>query len=285
MIRLPTKTEIKALKGLRQPHSLTIYLPYVSSNSSSSDDPNRIQLKNLIKEANNLLQLHKIDKKEIKSILKPAQDLIDGNEFRNNYKRGLALFIRKDFFQYYRLPAEDIKQYVVVGKGFKLKPIVDLQENNYNYYVLHVGYHGAHLFKGDRYQIKKIKFQKKSVDMKQDLGIDELPREIQTHQVAPTIIGKGAERPHGQYNASQVNKNMLIKFFRKIDRRLNSKIRGKSLPLILAGVDYILPIYRQANTYPHLLDQEILGNLENASHDRIRENACEIIEKQRINAE
>jgi hypothetical protein len=29
---------------------------------------------------------------------------------------------------------------------------------------------------------------------------------------------------------------------------------------VLAGVEYLLPIYREANTYPHLLAEGIHGN-------------------------
>lgn len=38
-------------------------------------------------------------------------------------------------------------------------------------------------------------------------------------------------------------------------------------PLVLAGVEYLLPIYRRANTYPYLLDGGVTGNPEGRRPD------------------
>ncbi|MCE2703319.1 MAG: hypothetical protein LW859_39355 [Anabaena sp. 49633_E8] len=47
-----------------------------------------------------------------------------------------------------------------------------------------------------------------------------------------------------------------------VDSALHKKLRGEKAPLILAGVEYLLPIYRQANTYPYLAETGITGNAE-----------------------
>lgn len=278
MIRLPTKSEIEVLRNVRLPRSLSMYCPYMESRSSSSDDPNRIQLKNSIKEAHKKLIINGLSEREVEQTLQPVYDLLGGDEFRNNYKRGLALFMHREFFDYYRLPVQGIDGQVVVGKGFKLKPIMDLVKNNFYYFVLCIGHHGAQLFKGDKYHIKKLKFQKGQVTMEEELNIDEHPRETQLHPVASTALGRNSERQHSQYDVSKVDKDMLTKFFRRIDSRLRKIVKGNNVPLILAGVDYLLPIYRQVNTYPHLHADGIVGNFEHTTVGYIHQSACQIIE-------
>ena len=92
-------------------------------------------------------------------------------------------------------------------------------------------------------------------------------------------MGKGSEAYHGQYNVSQTDKAMLLEFFRRIDKRLHTFLQTKQKPLILAGVGYLVPIYRQINTYQHLLPSSIGGNLERTKPDSIREHALSLIQQ------
>lgn len=51
----------------------------------------------------------------------------------------------------------------------------------------------------------------------------------------------------------------LSHFFKQIDRSVAETLRGRSEPLILAGVDYELSSYREINSYPHLLEPAVQG--------------------------
>lgn len=51
------------------------------------------------------------------------------------------------------------------------------------------------------------------------------------------------------------------------------------------GVDYLLPLYRAANSYPYLLDQGIHGNPEQLSAREIHERAWKIVEPHFLKAQ
>ncbi len=272
MIQLPTNSEIKTLKACKEPDCISIYAPYIAPNSS--DNPNRTQLKNFLKEARQQLAAKKMNERKIDELLSPAIKMLDGEEFRMNYKHSLAVFIGHDFFRYYHLPPKGISPSLVIGKGFAIQPIVELLSKSPSYFVLIISHNGAKLLKGDRYNIEPVE---KYGSMKDDLKIDEYPREYQTHSVAPASTGKGSEKAHGQYNETQVDKDMLAKFFHNIDGKMNKIMKKDGLPLIIAGVDYLLPIYRQANTYPNLKDDELQGNYEHTPLDVVRKKAYKIV--------
>ena len=276
MIQLPTKAQLAALRTWRAPNSVTIYSPYIAANSPENN-PNRTQLKDLIKEASQLLISKHVSKREVDTILEPAKKLLDSDEFSTNSKHSLALFMHHDFFSHYHLPVEDVNKYVVVGGSFKLQPITKLESYNMTYYVLMISYNGAQLFKGDLYDIKKIKFQKIPKTMLQELNIDEFDKLRGLHTVARVSEGKGSKQYHGEFEKSQINKDMLVQFFRKIDSELHKVIKDEKIPLILAGVDYLLPLYRQVNTYKYLSEKEIIGNVEHTPIDAVREQACEAL--------
>jgi hypothetical protein len=47
--------------------------------------------------------------------------------------------------------------------------------------------------------------------------------------------------------------------------------------LVLAGVDYLLPIYREASSYAYLLEQGIIGNPDMLSAKELHQRAWEIV--------
>jgi len=48
-------------------------------------------------------------------------------------------------------------------------------------------------------------------------------------------------------------------------------------PLILAGVAYLFPLYREANTYPHLLEEGVPGNPDRVSLETLHKQAWTIV--------
>jgi hypothetical protein len=49
-------------------------------------------------------------------------------------------------------------------------------------------------------------------------------------------------------------------------------------PLVLAGVEYLLPIYKEANSYPNLVDTVIKGNPDLLRADELHKSAWNILE-------
>jgi hypothetical protein len=49
------------------------------------------------------------------------------------------------------------------------------------------------------------------------------------------------------------------------------------VPLVLAGVEYLFPIYKEANTYPNLIDTVIKGNPDWLSAGELHKSAWDII--------
>lgn len=64
-------------------------------------------------------------------------------------------------------------------------------------------------------------------------------------------------------------KQEIQHFFQAIDHGVHSMLPKKNLPLVLAGVGYLLPIYREVSKYPQLMAEEIIGNPD--SQDKIED--------------
>ena len=51
----------------------------------------------------------------------------------------------------------------------------------------------------------------------------------------------------------------LAHFYKQVDHGLNECLRGKTEPVVLAGVEYELALYRPLNKYPHLAEASVEG--------------------------
>ncbi len=76
---------------------------------------------------------------------------------------------------------------------------------------------------------------------------------------------------HGSPSAHDLRKDQLLRFFQVVDEKLRRVLRDETAPLFVAGVDYELAIYREANRFPHLAGLLDIGNPERLSTDQLHE--------------
>ena len=83
---------------------------------------------------------------------------------------------------------------------------------------------------------------------------------------------------HGQATGKEYDKVNLLRYFQETDRAVHSLLKEEKAPLILAAVDYLRPIYREANKYGNLVATGIKENPDELSDEKIHRQAWSIIE-------
>lgn len=86
----------------------------------------------------------------------------------------------------------------------------------------------------------------------------------------------GAGIFHGHDPADEQKTNIL-RFFQAVNQGLNTLIEDKTVPMVLAGVDYLLPIYREASTYQNILEDSLTGNPDRENLNELHEQAWKIV--------
>jgi hypothetical protein len=74
------------------------------------------------------------------------------------------------------------------------------------------------------------------------------------------------------------HKDQIRRFCLKVDQGLQEKLNNESIPLVLAGVEFVTSIYQTVNSYPHLMDEVVVGNPENVSPEMLHQEAWKIVE-------
>jgi hypothetical protein len=268
------REELQSLVGKQNGHCISIYLPTPRAGAENCQDPNR--LKNLLREAENLLLAQGLWGAKVHELLKPAQQLLDQGYLWQCQSDGLALFLTHDFFRHYSLPLR-FPKLAVVTNSFHLKPLLRYSTSDGQYYLLALSQNQVRLFQGSRYGLNEIFPKGMSVSLAEPLGKEEPEKILQFHATAST----GSIRSmvfHDQVGEDEVPKYRLRRFFRWIDAYLHDLLRGEHAPLVLAGAEHLHPIYRPVNTYPHTPIEGIHGDPERMPLEELHKEAWTIVQ-------
>jgi hypothetical protein len=273
-----TGSELRTLTRKSEGWCVSIYMPTHQVGAEIQQDP--IRLKNLLGEAEEALTLSGLRTPEAKELLEPAGRLLQDGLFWQRQSDGLAIFLSPEAFRYYRLPF-DFKELVVVTDRFHVKPLLPLLSGDGRFYVLALSQGGIRLLQGTRYSVSEVDLEGLPKGLAETLGHNDPEKRFQFHTSTMTPGGKG-KRPaifHGHGVASADDpKDYILRYFHWVDEGLRDLLRDVKAPLVLAGVDYLLPIYKEANSYPYLVDKGVEGNPEDLRAEELHEQAWAIVQ-------
>jgi len=268
-----TRDDIENLLEKREGLCVSLYAPMEKSGDTQQ---NPIRFKNLLAEAEKHLVEHGLRESDAIEFLSPAKKLQQNSLFWEHQNDGLAVFLSKETFLHYRQPYR-FKELAVVSDHFHIKPLLPLLVGDGRFFVLALSQSTVRLIQGTRFNVNEIDLEGMPEGLASVIRQEGVEKLLQFHTVAPTTKG---DRPaiffgHGAgYNI----KENIQRYFQLVNKALHDYIRNENVPLVLAGVDYLLPIYREVNTYPLLVKEGIEGNPEGLSAEKLHEKAWKIVE-------
>jgi hypothetical protein len=274
---LLSRMQLRELMEERGEYCASIFMPTHRKGPEVRQDP--IRLKNLLAHAEAELVEVGLRGPEARELLAPAQELVDMAGFWRRQSEGLTVFVSSKAFRAYRLPL-DLQELVVVSERFHIKPLIPLFTGDGGFYVLALSQNEVRLLQGTRHSVEQVELEHVAGSLDEALRWDDPERRLQWH--TRTGDGAGGRRAaifHGHGVASSDDpKDYLRRFFRQIDDGVGDLLGDERAPLVSAGVDYTRAIYREANTYPNLLEEGITGNPEELSAKELHRQAWAIVQ-------
>jgi hypothetical protein len=269
------RDDIHTLAKMNAGWYVSLYLPTHRTGRELQQDP--IRIKNLLSQAESRLVDNGVRSPEVKEMLAPGYRLLEDPLFLHQQSDGLALFFGKGFFRRYRLPRAFSEQ-AMVNSRFYLKPLLPLLNGNGRFYVLAISQKSVRLLAGSRHSIYELPTERLPKGLADTLKYDVLEKQVQFHTRSGERGGERAAMFHGHGEGKDDAKDQLLRYFRQIDSGLHDLLRNDHLPLVLAGVEYYLPIYREANSYSHLLDKVASGSPEGARDEDLHKQVWPLVE-------
>jgi len=270
-----SREDLKRIAGYEDGPCVSIFMPTLRAGKEIRQNP--IRLKNLLAAAEKRLSARGLDRKGTSDLLEPAHRLVDDSRFWRYQSDGLAVFLSPKIFSYYRVPL-DLEELAVVAGGFHLKPLLALLVGDGRFYILALSQEMVTFYQATRFRFDEMSVEGLPASMDEALGYDSLEKQSQFHTGTPPRRGKREAMFHGHGVGSDDKKDFLRLYFRKVDKALQSVLHDEKAPLVLAAVEYLFPIYREANSYLHLLDEPVPGNPEQLKPEELHTRGWEIVE-------
>ncbi|MBI4285436.1 MAG: hypothetical protein HY670_06005 [Chloroflexi bacterium] len=256
---------------------VSIYMPVHKTGTDVQQNPAR--LKNLLGQAEDRLAASGLRSPAAQKLLAPAAALREDFFFWRQQSDGLAMFISEDFFRHYRLPVK-FKETTVVADCFHIRPLIAVVNEAEKYYVLALSQKMVRLLECTRRSVREVALPAGVPrSLAEFLKFNDADRQRQFHGHIGTP-GRAEESlaSHGK-EISEENKNNVLRYFQMIDRELGQGIlKEGTIPLVLAGVEYIQAIYCTANTYRGLVAGSIAGNPDELTAEELQKRAWPIVQ-------
>lgn len=267
--------ELKILTQKQEGLCVSIFMPTHRAGAETQQNP--IRFRNLLREAEDRLLENGLRTQGVKELLAPAKEVSSNPLFWQHQGDGLVMYISSSVFRCYRLPM-DLNELLVVTDRFHLKPLLPMLSDD-RFYVLALSQNQVRLFKGNRQGISEVDLEGVPKSLAEALQNDDFGKQLRSHTGASLGSGDRSTMFHGQGAGVDVDKkNNILRYFHLLDKGLSELLRDERSPLVLAGVDYLFPIYRETNSYPNLLDKGVPGSPEGLSEEQLHKEAWTIVQ-------
>lgn len=271
-----TQQDLRLLMEIRSEQHTSILMPTYRTGRKTRQ--HRIRLKNLLGVAEQRLSAAGLRRPEIMAMLEPAQRVLRDGLFWSHQGDGLVVYLTPEMSHLFRLPLE-VPELVVVSNRFHVKPLLPLISGNGRFYLLAISQKRIRLFQASRHSIVQVELAGLADSPVKALRGQDPQKQLQFH-TATRAPGGRRERLalfHGHGAGVDDAKDRILSYFRRVDETVNEVLSGEQAPLVLAGVSYLLPIYREASSYPNLAEEAIGGNPDRSSRQVLHRRGWEIV--------
>jgi hypothetical protein len=242
-IDLPTRADIERLVAHRAAPAVSIYLATTPVTQDTAAD--RIELKNLLKEAVAQMEAGGAEKRAIWPIEEAVTELIDDDAFWVGQAHSLAIFASPQATLTFRLPNR-LPSLVEVSDRFHVKPLLRAVTFPQTAWVLAISMGAVRL-----------------IEVSADLPPDPVPVPGLPRDMADAL----KRRSHGERGMMRGEEAMsesalLNRFARAIDRALRPVLAGDERPLIVAAAEPLASVFRKVSSYPATAAETIPGSAD-----------------------
>lgn len=261
------RKNLENLANIKKENCVSIYIPTHRVGNNLEDN---IRFKNALSEAVDALMERDMTKHQAHEYLAKAYELLDNEDFWSHQSDGLAVFVGENRFEYYLVPL-NFNNFVSVHDHFHLRPLFSLMAGESRFFILALSQNEVRFFEAHQHSITPVIIEDLvPANMEAALMLDA-DSTLQSHS------GQNDSIYHG-HGAGKDDKNAHLKdYFNQIDKGLMSMLHDERVPMVIAAVDYLVPMYKEVSNYSNVMDVHVSGNPEQLDPTLLHEKAWALI--------
>lgn len=235
-----------------------------------------VQLENLLRRAEADIETGGYDQNIARTMLAPVWELTDVRSLEEYQDTGLAIYAAPGQFHLYRLPHR-IDDAVIVGQRPTIKPLLLPRPITDSFYVLALSKSRVRLMHVTPSGITTVPLPDAPAGIDDLTQTDPTGRQAQRH-VSPSKRGgaSGAMYPGHGGNVFD-EKAEVQRYLQAVSNAVERALNQTRDPLVLAGVDYLVSIYRSLNGYAGVIDDHISGSPDHLSDEALCERGARVL--------
>lgn len=268
-----SREEVRELIALNETPWVSLFLaPYPAGETIQR----ATQLENLLRRSEAELAASGYDRNEAHTMLAPVWEMTDARSLEEYQDVGLAFYVAPGQFHLYRLPHR-VSDAVTVGRRPYIKPLLIPRPATDSFYVLALSKSRVRLLHATPSGVTAVPLPNAPAGIDDLTQTDPTGRQAQRH-VAPSTRGgaSGAMYPGHGGNVFD-EKAEVQRYLQAVSGAVERVLNRTHDPLVLAGVDYMVSMYRSLNGYANVIDGHISGSPDHVSDEALCERGAHVL--------
>jgi hypothetical protein len=269
--------ELKPILSSEGP-CISIYVPMSSLPNSQGANANVLKWKECIRSLQQKMEQHGPQGREL------AETISDWDSVAGGIKpegKSIAVFRSPDVFRVTWLDRE-VPSKAVIGPHFYIRPLLGELIKPKTFYLLALSQKDVRLLCCTTSRSEEVALSTRAVvtSFEQYMNSAKPDHTLNLGASAGPSAGSSKGVFTGTGTEKEDRDKYLSHFYKQIDRGVNDVLRGKTAPLVLAGVDYELSLYRDINSYPNLSAEAVHGAPNGLKAGEMHARAIEAMERE-----
>lgn len=271
--RMLTKEQFAELANFRADNCVSIYLPTHAAGVEVNEHFDPTTFKQALQEVTNSLKNKGLNQGAIDKLLEPAHALLHDDAFWLKMTNGFAIFLADGYCKFIKLPM-NVTRDIMVNHTFFVTPLTELLTRKEYFFLLVISKKQVKLFRADAFGMEYIPVQGLPEGMMDAQASD---KDEETTFRTGGRGGTGGANFHGIGGGNNVDdKQKIATYFEAADDVIWKEVlHTENVPLLLAGVEYLIPVYKSVSDYNHVCEEALTGSHEREDIPTLYKQAME----------
>jgi hypothetical protein len=236
----------------------------------------RVRLKNAVRGIETQLSSSERDQTAA-GLLDPIRDAAGAIEANGVWGKALLVLRSPDIFLGYWL--RDWRREILnVGDRFQLRPLLAAMAREQRFYLLGVSQGQVWLYESSMFRAEEVKLPASVPgNLQQWMNARQPDHVLDNRSTGGPSKGSMKGVVFGTSTDREKRNEYLRHYFKEIDKGVHQVLRDRDAPMVLAGVQEELAIYRRISTYPNLSEKEIHGSPDRLGIQALLEEARDLL--------
>jgi len=236
----------------------------------------KTRIKNAIRGIQRQLAERGTDPSTASDLIAPIEELAEELTANGTWACALVLFRSTGLFQYYLLHGQ-FQEALTVEERFQVRPLLQAQAHETRFHLLALSQRHVRLLNCTQSRAEPVVLDARVPQSLEAWMNSRQPDHVlASRSAAGPSVGKMKGVLSGTSADREREGEYLAHFFQEVDRGVIAHLRSHS-PLVLAGVDYELAIYRRINSYRPTLENAVSGSPDGIPDRTLHARAMKIV--------